>query len=683
MQGARGVRWGPLQGSVVGGPVPVANTLHPGSYRTLSPESPRHRSASMKLLSTALSVVVLATGLAAQDQVGPVQPGVTSSQPMTPAGATGVAIPDISSHRVTPLSYVRRQEEIVDLDGLLDSIDWDADVLFTVGKRSFTQDDYRKRALMYLGGAEIEQTITRLITLAEIERRVAAGADRADFLPSDEDIDAKVADMKELIRINAQQQAGAEAEQGAVDEAADKAVEEFLTSIQTSMGMDKYRDMLGAEAAFEKVFLPFPAEPTGEEVWDLANGPVPEDDPKPEWLPQITWDAMAIDESGKTLRQFVKGSGARGDEIPAFFKGQILARIRAGIIQYLGADYFFDRNDLPADVFVRIGEHAVRDIEAKLAEGKASEDDLQAARAGVTDVTVDELWPLIASTVVRPDREIILREMLTLEGMQRVLENVGAWMGDDEVRESYAAHKAEYEGTLFPLTAIIMFRGYSSEDRYREHYRYRQAYKDWRGQTLTEEELEIHYREGGRLFFERGNAIVDMAYRGVSTLGYNADGFAQAESELMGAFSRIGATDDAGNPITFDSVMEQFPKPITQKTQGNDRAFQRNPLRIRMTESELSIFLAGYSMADDIYYHGLPGEIFGPYAETCRRHAWGAELNAGVWVAKLEGYARTRPLAPLEGTNLDQCREDFLDLNYLYWSQECLKALMPKLSVGG
>jgi len=305
------------------------------------------------------------------------------------------------------------------------------------------------------------------------------------------------------------------------------------------------------------------------------------------------------------------------------------------------------------------------------------------ARAGVRDVTVDELWPLIESNIVGPDREIILREMLTLDGMQRVLDSIGAWMGDDEVVEAYRAHEAEFEGTLFPLSAIIMFRGYSSLDRYREHFRYRESYKRWRGEAITEDELEIHHREGGRLFFERGNVIVDMAYRGVSTLGYTDEGFATAESQLMASFSKLGGTDDAGNPITFASVAAEFPKPEVQNAQGNDRAFQRNQLRMRMTESELSIFLAGYSMADDVFYHGLPGEYFGPYAQTCRRHAWGAELNAGVWVAYVDGYTRTRPLAPLEGTNLDQCREDFLDLNFLYWSQECLETVLPKVSLGG
>ena len=65
-----------------------------------------------------------------------------------------------------------------------------------------------------------------------------------------------------------------------------------------------------AEASFEKVFLPFPEGATGDPFHDLASGPVPEDDPKPEWLPQITWDALGRNESGRNLRQFVKSSAA-------------------------------------------------------------------------------------------------------------------------------------------------------------------------------------------------------------------------------------------------------------------------------------------------------------------------------------------------------------------------------------
>ena len=50
---------------------------------------------------------------------------------------------------------------------------------------------------------------------------------------------------------------------------------------------------------------------------------------------------------------------------------------------------------------------------------------------------------------------------------------------------------------------------------------------------------------------------------------------------------------------------------------------------------------------------------------------------------RVEGYKRSRPLAPLQGRERDQAIEDYLDLNFFYWSQECLESLLPDVKVGG
>ncbi|RKY19948.1 MAG: hypothetical protein DRQ55_09175, partial [Planctomycetota bacterium] len=531
--------------------------------------------------------------------------------------------------------------------------------------------------------------------------------DRADFLPSDTDIDAKVAELEELVAMQAQQ--GAEQESGADEfsvgpqpdapDPAEKAIAEYRASIEASVGMTKYREMLGAESSFEKVFLPFPSVATGEPVWDLADGPTPEDDPKPDWMPQVTWNALGKDDNGKTLRQFVKKSAASGDPIPAFFKGQIIRTIRQGLVDELGIDWFFDTT-LPDDVFVRLGarsaEHSEVAAEAArsaLAEGTGSEQAVaqaelaaRAAADAVRDVPTDEMWYLVSNMVADADVELVMRELLTLRGMQWVLSQAGRWMQPDEMREAYDEHRASYDGTLFPLRAIIMFKGYDSVDRYREHYRYRKSYEAWRSETMTEEELEDHYRAGGRHFFERGKVVVDLAFEGTQGQPFEQASFEQAKAKLMASLGRIGETLGEGDDVreySFDDVMAEHPKMPVRTPQGDDRTFQRNPLRIRITESELSIFLQGYSMIDDLFYNGQRGEIFGPYAETCRRHVWGAEINAGVWVARVKNYVRGRPLAPLEGSNELQAKDDFLSQNYLYWSQECLKLILPRVKPAG
>jgi hypothetical protein len=698
----------------------------------------------MKLLVSAFALLSL--GL----------PTTSSAQevPVAPSNPTGPVITDINAHRVESLPYVRRADDIVEL--VLPEFDLEDEVLFNVGGKPVLRAEFRRRMLMYLGTGEVEQAVTRLVTLQEIDRRVAAAsaqaraelrdvmagggdddsaatakekvasieaAARGDFLPSEADIDAKIAELEELVAMQAQQTA-AQAETEAVgpqpnqEDPGVQAIAEYRKSIDESIGMPKYREMLGAESSFEKVFLPIPTEATGEEVWDLANGPVPEDDPKPEWMPQVTWDALGADVNGLTLRQFVKGSAASGESIPAFFKGQVIRTIRAGVVDELGVDWHFD-TDLPPEVFVRIGGAAANKAEAEaeiargmLAEGTGDADAVAAAEGAaatarelVTSVTTDELWYLVSGQVTDSDVNLVLRELLTLRGMRSVLNQAGRWPGDDEFDTLFAEHEATYDGTLFPLRAIIMFKGYDSVDRYREHYRYRAAYDGWRRETMSEEELEEHYRAGARHFFERGQITVNAAFRGTSGYEFGDETFAAAEKQLMDAFQKVGTivettvesdpraqgfTEDGRlepspvpqgpHTLSFREFAEAWPKPAVRSAVGDDRMFQRNPLRVRLTESELSIFLQGYSLVDDMFYNGVPGEIFGPWRATCRRHVWGAEINTGVWLCEVVNYVRGRPLAPLEDANRIQAEDDFLSLNYLYWAQECLERILEKVT---
>lgn len=628
----------------------------------------------MNALIRAASLTLALAPLAAS-QLAPEEPATPQGQqagsrlvPADSLGGPGATVEDIDAYRGARLPYVRRYDEIVPIS--LDGLDLDADPILVVDGEPIPRSEFRRRCLMYTGIVEVDKHVTRLITLREIEKRVAAAladlpadADpaaveaevRAKYLLSDADVDVKLDELKELIQLQAQQQASqAGSDPEATAAAVDKAEQEFLDSIAQSVGMDTYREMLAADAGFEKVFLPMPAEATNDEVWDLSQGPVPEDDPKPDWLPQITWDALSRDENARNLRQFVKTSAAQGAPIPSFFKTNIIANIRTGVIAEMGVQYFFDNmtgdDALPADTFLVV-------------DGQP--------------VLVDDLWPLVDHGITDADVELIVREMLTMRAMESTLRTAGAWLDDEAFAKAFADHEGTYAGTLIPLSGIIIFRGYTSLDRYREHYRYKSAYNAWREGTLTDQELEDHYRLGGRLFFERGTAVVDIAYKSIGAQQFSLAAFDAAQAELMAAFGNA----EEGDPMAaFRVAAQDFPPPVS-RAGGSERAMQRNPLRMKLTESDLSIFLSGYSMADDLFYNGVPGEVYGPYHQRCRRHAWGAELNAGVWLAQVSGFTRSRPLGPLEGVNYDQAKEDFLDLNYLYWSQECLEHMIADVSV--
>ncbi len=642
----------------------------------------------------------------AQDGAPPPQQG--GLVPVNQVDAPIYSIPDIRAHRGQELSYVRRLADRVvpDLAGL----DLTAEPIMTVGGHPVSRNAYRKRALMYSGGNEVDKHITHLLTQQEIDRELAdfmgtlaadapdrdAGiADfRARFQLDEAAIDRKFEELKEQIR----QQTRQGLEPGAPDPS-DAAIAEYEASIHSSIGMEAYRQLLAADALFEKVFLPFPSEPVGGEAYDMSAGPPPLDDPRPEWLPQVTWDALGHDDQGRNLRSFVKSWAIDGSGIPGMFKPSILAKIREGLIAEAGVSFFFDK-DLPDDIFMEVGGQFV---------------------------PVSEMWYLVENKLADTDNELIIRELLTLAAMKEGLTAAGKWLGPEEFDKLWQEHKATYANTIFPLQTIILFRGYTSLDRYREHYRYRQAYNRWRRETLSDEEVLEHYQGGGRLFFERGNISVDIAYNEVGKRPFNDGTLEASKAELQEFMDRAraewaadqqgaiataraaamleaggeGAVADAAadaaeaaavqadersngpnNAAWFARVARQHPSPPSPQG-GDGHNFQRSQLRMRMAEDELSIFLTGYGFSDDIYYHGQRGEVYGPWPQSCRQHAWGAETNAGSWAVSVKDFTRAGPVGAFEGRNKDLAYEDYLDLNYLNWAQESLKAVLPTMKLTG
>jgi len=553
-------------------------------------------------------------------------------QEASPPVPTATRIPDIDAHRMERLDYVRTQEEVVTLD--LDGVDVEAEVVLTVDGEPLDRTDFRRRALMYAYMDEVDKHITRVLTLQQIERNVEAGDDPADYEVADEDLDRKIDEIRDMFAMQADMQ-GRDSEQ---------AIADFEASVEASVGWDEYRRLVAADALFEKVFLPVPDEPTGEEQYDYAQGPPPADMPCPEWCPPVTWEALGTNEQGRNLRVFVHNYAVDAEPVPSLFKANVLSQVRIGLFESVGVDYFFDA-DLPDDVFVRVGDQAVE---------------------------IDELWGTMSRPLSDTDVQLALREELTLRAMRGELEEADAWLDREEFEDVWTAHEAEFEGTLFPLRNIIMFRGYQSLDRYREHYRYRSAYEHWQKELVTDEDVLEHYQRGGRLFFEQGEVRVELAFSPLPTDDsgqpiFNEAGFAEAEQRLAEAMGRHG--DD------WAALQAEFPPLPTQSPGADSKAFQRSPFRMRVTESELSMFVTGYGFADDVFYHGVPGEMFGPWPQKCRRHAWGAESNAGAWAAKVIGYTRRKPLGAFEGKARDLAWSDFLDLKYFHWAQESLADL--------
>ena len=619
--------------------------------------------------TTLCAALLLAAAAVAQDPApAPVAPpqeqpagqpaGQSAEQPagqpkLVPAAEVmaGTSIPDIQAHRGRPLSVVRHAADVVQLG--LPPVDPDAAVVLEVDGRPVPRSEFRRRALMLAAVNETERYVTKILTDMEIERARAAGETR-DFAVSDAEVDARFEDMKNMIRANARGQMVPDANvapSSDPNDPAERAVAEYVDSIESSIGMDEYRKLLAGDSLFEKAYLPFPAEKVAGEAWDFTKGPPPLDEPRPAWMPEATWTAMGRSEQGRNLRSFIKQWSINGEPIPAMFKPSILGMIRDGLVAGTGVTMFFDQ-DLPEGVFMLVGDRVV---------------------------STEELWPMVAGRLSDVDVELIVRELLTLEGMRKGLQAAGAWMDDAKFKESWAAHEGQYANSFIPLKTIIQLRGYTSVERYREHFRYREAFVQWKKGVLTDEEVLEHYQGGGRLFFERGNIVVDLAFLPLGSRPFNDASFDELERELGAAMAEARAAAGEGEDW-FARVVEKFPGPAARPP-SDGHTFQRNQLGMQVAESELSLLLTGYSKVHEAYYLAGNGEVVGPWSERCRHHAWGAEQNAGAWAVRVRDFTRRNPLPAFDGRNRDMAYEDWCDLHFFHFAQESLKALLPKARV--
>lgn len=573
-------------------------------------------------------------------------------QPGQMVNQRSASIMDMSSHRAGSVPFVWGAGEVVRLD--LDGVDIQADPVLMIGDEPVSRAEFRRRALLFASAGDLDRHVLRVITAHELARREAAGEAVPDMAVSEEEIAAKFKEYEDVQIMQLQQQGLTGAE---LEEAAERTREQFKQSIEMGMGMEAFQRLLVADAEFERVFLPLPelteaekqAKQLEAEARKAAGDPIPptvtitEDTEKPEWMPQLTWDAFMSSTQAQGLLGFVLSQAEYGNELPSLFKPSIVGTLKAGLMEAAGVEYFFDI-DLPDEVLVRVGGQ---------------------------DVKTDEVWLLVNPQLTDTDVHQILRELVVLRTARKNFDAAGAWLEGERWDYAWGAHEAEFEGTLLPLRTVIMFKGYHSYDRYREHYRYRASYDYWQKLTLTEDEVLDHYQGGGRFFFEKGEPVLEPVFLPVTEHTEAAYDAALAE---MAAFI-------AANEGDWDAVREKYP--FTAPDGSSTLKAQRNMLRIQMRESELTQIITGYGLLHDLFYNGEVGDVFGPWANKVKFHAWGQQ--PGVWAVRIKDFTLRGSLpAWQEGDrNFLLAFEDYLNLAYLDWLERGLEQVAPSVRVPG
>lgn len=333
-------------------------------------------------------------------------------------------------------------------------------------------------------------------------------------------------------------------------------------AILVAFNLDKqqFMDRARQTKVFDKVFFP----------GTIENWPV------------ITREAV-INSSPQNGQQFWDAmvTQLKGKEMPAFYMGMCRQWVQYSLRQWSIVE--FPADGLPPELCVRVNDRGWDTEEAF--EEVMQNVPVQSIQNGITEVVITKL-------------------------LEAQLEAKGVLMPADEFRARYDEHRAQYEGSPFNLEVIATtYKGYPSEQVYRNRWRLIQSYQDMIADTIDDDALRNYGKKHVRFFQDsRTNVdVIPFVAKDLVNGAWIEGGFEQARTRAEQTMKDIEA---GGN---FDELLKErgeFSR--NDELKGRLGAQSLNKLRKTVGESEYSDLHQGYSVGEFLYYEAVPGKIYGP-----------------------------------------------------------------------
>jgi hypothetical protein len=484
-----------------------------------------------------------------------------------------------------------------------------------------------KREMVYAAGASaIEGKKLDLIIQEEVERRVAAGEDRAKFEFSAAEKEALIAQALQQIRDQY------------------PTLDPLSVLDRNGMSTRMLEGQVAQTLRFDKVFLP--------------------DDPR-QW-PTTTTDAItesagddfivklreAQDEKDRKAKE--AAAGATPDSAPApapDLKGEQMFKM---IMRKMVMQSLFDKsvikfasNGLPDDVVLQVNSK---------------------------DVKTDEIFDLVASNLTDERVRQTRLWLAKIEACKQELQRQKMWLSDEEFQTVFQEHKAPYDQSPFKLEVIATgFKRFPSMDAYMTYFRVLESYKRMIQPEINDENLTKHLTRANKLLgLARCNVqMILCSAMDMSTGKWRADGWEYAKNRALEA-SKLLAEKNGEN---WDEVLEAYsefwdpPVPVGQPNMNNNLRnkgriglVNRNELLQRIDESDFSMFVEGAGLVDYVFFdqgEGIDGPFKGPF---------------GYYITRV--VSRTPPTKEFslaEPTQRDLVVQDYLSMRVNAWAQDLLE----------
>lgn len=414
-----------------------------------------------------------------------------------------------------------------------------------------------------------------------------------------------------------------EAEETQMRAQGEEALAAYRQRVESTIGWDRYRDLVRAHLLCERLLLP-PIRPL-------------EEGEEPQALPVETADLLS---DQPELRDFLNKNYLTGTEFNPMFRTTFLRMLQQKLIERADIRYALEEK-LPEGVYMTV-------------EGEP--------------VTVDDVLAF-----VKPSRQVkegALHVAILYHALDDALRDAGVNVSREEFERLFEAHKKEFEGTLFPLPNLIQLRGFRNMSEYRQYYRRRVAFEKMLRDVVTDEDLRRHHELYGRLFYESGKVDCDVFW--VSLVDTEEKFGLEGEAAWAKALERIeGARDALLAGKSPAEVRAEFCSPDKGFPKGNTGFKARNELRQAFSENDYIIFTLGYSLADDVFYNRVEGEVVGPvrFDKTPTPDDRGV---LGYMLVRPRAFMKSLPLKSFEAQR-PLVETDYYDLRFTYFAHECLK----------
>jgi len=489
----------------------------------------------------------------------------------------------------------------------LSNVDFDADVVARINGHDVTRSEFLLWHGLYAGLNGVTTNQLKILVDDAVKKIVADDGDPKRFEVTDEEVEAKIREEDEAARAQGEE-----------------ALKFYKERVESTLGWDQYRVFVRNHVASEKLLLP--------RIIAAGTGPAAMEQGLP-------LESVELLQDQQNLLAFLNDSYLKGEPLPDMFRNQFLKMLQQSMIQAADIRLALE-HDLPEGVFMTVNG---------------------------TPVQVDEVLRYASSE--EKTKQEALQLCLLYRAIDDALESAGATISYEEFKPLFEAHEAEFVGTLFPLASVAAMRGFYSLDEYKEYFRRRTAFERMLSDEVTDDVLKAHHAAAGKLFYESGKVDCDIFWVSLIETESRFDlkgpaAWKKARERIDGAYKALSE----GQPV--DQIREEFCSP-NKDFDVEAKPHVRNELRQLLGESEYQILRDGYSIADDVFYNRVEGDVVGPYRITSAQQP-GMRERYGYVLIRVKAFATTAEAKPFD-VQKPFVKSDYHDLRLYHFGHECLK----------